>query len=311
MAQASLSLPERLDRPPFRGLARAAARIGLPAWFIAIDLLWLAKPDVLAIDSRHYQRAATGWLNGLNPWEVVEAGGGVYAGGPHTLLYYAPTSLLPFELSVALWMGLGIAASAWLVRRLGLPWWWFLFPPLFHATWNGNPQTISLALLVLGTTWGAVVAVGLKLYTALALVRRWRDLFVVGAVLAVSLLILPWQAYIDSGFGVSEHLGTAWNGSAWRFPILVPPTLLALWVLRRNGAEWLAVPAVLPGTQFYYVGMALPVVVRHPVLAALFAVPAPLLVPIVVMAWAAWTVWQPVRPGYSPGKGISAPSART
>lgn len=295
MAQASLTLPERLNRPPFSGLIRAAARIGLPAWFIAIDLLWLVKPDVLAIDARHYQRAASAWLAGGDPWAVVEGAGGVYAGGPHTLLFFAPTSLLPLDFSVALWMGLGFLAAVWLVRRFALPWWWLLFPPLFHAVWNGNPQTISLALLVLGTTWGAVVAVGLKLYTGLALLRRPRPIVIVGIALAVTLLVLPWRQYIDSGFGVSEHLGTAWNGSAWRFPILVVPTLLGLWVLRRDGAEWLAVPAVLPGTQFYYVGMAMPVVVNRPLLAALFAVPAPLLVPIVVMAWAAWKVWQERR----------------
>jgi hypothetical protein len=287
-----LSLPDRLKRPPFQGLATAASRIGLPAWFVAIDLLWLVKPGALAIDARHYQKAATVWLAGGDPWKVVEPGGGTYAGGPHTLLFYAPTSLLPFEVSVALWMGLGAAAAIWLVRHFGVPWWWVLFPPLFHAAWNGNPQTISLALLVLGTTWGAIIAVGLKLYTALALVRRPRALVVVGVVLAVALLVLPWQPYIDSGFGVSEHLGTAWNGSAWRFPILVPVTLVALWILRNDGAEWLAVPAVLPGTQFYYVGMAMPVAVRYPLLAVLFAVPAPLLVPLVVIGWAVLLVWR-------------------
>ncbi len=51
----------------------------------------------------------------------------------------------------------------------------------------------------------------------------------------------------------------------------MPPTLLALWVLRRDGAEWFAVPAAWPATQFYYVAMALPALVRRPLLAALLA----------------------------------------
>ena len=64
------------------------------------------------------------------------------------------------------------------------------------------------------------------------------------------------------GLGVASHLETAWNGSAWRFPILVLPTLVALWILRRKGAEWFAVPAVWPATQFYYVAMAMPALSR-------------------------------------------------
>ena len=54
-------------------LRLAAARIGLPAWFIAIDLLWVAKPAVLGIDARHYQRAASAWLAGADPWLVTES----------------------------------------------------------------------------------------------------------------------------------------------------------------------------------------------------------------------------------------------
>jgi hypothetical protein len=272
--------------PVIDRLRFAAARIGLPAWFVAIDLLWLAKPEVFAIDARHYQRAASAWLAGGDPWKVVEGGAGNYAAGPHTLLFYAPTSVLPLEVSAAVWMALGFVASLWLVRRLGLPIWWVLFPPLAHAIWNGNPQTIALALLVLGTPWGAVVAVGLKLYAALALATRPRTAVLVGIALLVSLVVLPWQLYLDDGLGVGDHLGTAWNGSAWRFPILVVPTLLGLWVLRRQGAEWFAVPAVWPATQFYYVGMALPAITDRPILAALLALPVPLMAPVVVMTLA-------------------------
>lgn len=272
--------------PSLKRFRIALERIGLPAWFVVIDLLWLAKPDVLAIDARHYQRAASAWLAGGDPWSVIEGAGGNYAAGPHTLLFYAPTSLVPLEVSMAIWMVLGLAAAVWLVRRLELPIWWVLFPPLAHAIWNGNPQTIALALLVLGTSWGAVVAVGLKLYAGLALVTRPRTLILVGIALAVTLLVLPWQLYLDAGLGVDEHLGTAWNGSAWRFPILLVPTLLGLWILRRRGAEWFAVPAVWPATQFYYVGMAMPAIVDRPILAAALALPVPLMAPIVVMVLA-------------------------
>jgi hypothetical protein len=267
-------------------LRLAFARVGLPAWFVVIDALWIAKPDALAIDARHYQRAASAWLAGGDPWAVTESGI-PYAAGPHTLLFYVPTSVLPVTVATWLWMTLGIAGSVWLVRRLGLPIWWLAFPPLFHSMWNGNPQTIALALLVQGSVLGAVIAVGLKLYAAIPLLARWRHLVIALAVLAVVTLVLPWQLYLDRGLGVGSHLQTAWNGSAWRIPVLVIPTLLALWVLRRRGAEWFAVPAVFPATQFYYVAMALPAIVGRPIVAALLALPMVLMTPLVVMGLAA------------------------
>lgn len=272
------------------GLRLAARRIGLPAWFAVIDLLWIVNPTALGIDARHYQRAADAWLSGGDPWKVTEHGI-AYSAGPHTLLFYAPTSLLPPGLSEIVWMALGIAASAWLVRRLKLPWWWIAFPPLAHSIWNGNPQTIALALLVYGGPIAAALAVGLKLYVGVPLLGRWRDLAVTAILLLVTLPLLPWQLYLHDGLGVANLAATSWNGSAWRFPILIPPTLLALWVLRERGAEWFAIPAVWPATEFYYVAMALPAVAGYPMLAALLALPMPLMTPIVVMVYAVWVHW--------------------
>ena len=268
------------------GRLRAAfARIGLPAWFVVIDLLWIARPDVLGIDARHYQRAASAWLAGGDPWSVTE-GGIPFAAGPHTLLFYAPTSVLPLSVAVALWMVLGVAAAVWMVRRLDIPIWWIAFPPLAHALWNGNPQSIALALLVAGGTIAAIAAVGLKLYAAVPLVFRPRRLVLVLVALAITLPLLPWQLYVADGFGVTSHLSSAWNGSAWRLPILIPPTLLGLWVLRHQGAEWFAVPAVWPATQFYYVSMAMPAVIAEPLAAAVLALPVPLMTSVLVMVLA-------------------------
>jgi hypothetical protein len=276
------------------GLRLAFGRIGLPAWFVAIDLLWITRLDTLGIDARHYQRAASDWLAGGDPWMTTEAGIR-YAAGPHTLLFYAPTSVLPLQLAVTLWFVVGVAAAGWTVRRFNVPIWWIAFPPLFHSIWNGNPQTLVLALLVLGGTATSAVAVLIKLYAAVPLLVRPKTLLVALVVLVATLPILPWQQYLQDGLGISAHLDTAWNGSAWRIPILVPPTLVALWILRRNGGEWFAVPAAWPATQFYYVAMAFPAVVRRPILAWMFALPVPLLVPVVVIALAVLKVWREGR----------------
>ena len=164
-------------RRAFDGLAAGDGRIGLPAWFVVIDLLWIAKPDVLGIEPDHYQRGATTWLAGGDPWAVTAVGGIPYAAGPHTLLFYAPTSVLPLHgLDMAIWVSGRCrrrrsgssescelaAGGSWPSRRCCM------------AIWNGNPQTIALALLVQGSLVGAVAAVGLKLYAAVPLVTRWR-----------------------------------------------------------------------------------------------------------------------------------------
>ncbi len=208
---------------------RALERVGLPAWFLAIDLLWIAKPETFAIDARHYQRAASAWLAGGNPFAVTEVGV-PYVSGPHTLLFYAPTSLVPLSVAVAFWMAIGVAAAVWTVRKLDVPIWWIAFPPLAHALWNGNPQSVVVALLVSGGMVAAVAAVGLKLYVGLTLAFRPKQLVVAGVVLAASTLFVPWQQYLAASGEISDHVATAWNGSAWRIPLLIAPTLVALWV---------------------------------------------------------------------------------
>jgi hypothetical protein len=278
---ASLGRPtDRMDR-----LRLALAQIGLPAWFVVIDLLWVVKPITLAIDARHYQRAASTWLAGGNPWAVYEYDV-PYLSGPHTLLFYAPTSVLPLTGAVVTWMLVGFLAAVWVVRRLGLPMWWIAFPPLFHAIWNGNPQTLMLALLMVGTPIASSAAAAIKLYAFVPLLFRPTQLLVAGIVVALTLPLFPWHLYLASGSDVSDRLMDSWNGSAWRIPVLLVPTLLALWVLRKRGAEWWSIPAVWPATQFYYVSTVLPVVARRPVLAALTALPVPLMVPIIVMGLA-------------------------
>lgn len=266
-------------------LRLALDRIGLPAWFVVIDLLWIANPVAIGIDARHYQRATDAWLRGGDPWAVTESGI-PFAAGPHTLLLYAPTSVLPLWASVALWTALGVAATVWTVRRLRLPAYWLLFPPLLHAMWNGNPQSIALALLLAGGPIAASIAVVIKLYAGVPLLGRWRDLVAAAIVLLVTLPLVPWQLYLADGLGIGSHLQTAWNGSAWRFPVLIPVVAIALWILRRRGAEWFAVPALFPATQFYYVAMATPAIGGRRVIAALLALPMVLMVPLVVVGLA-------------------------
>ena len=117
-------------------------------------------------------------------------------------------------------------------RRSG--WWPARSPPCGSCAGSGYPsggcssrrcsmrygtgirRSIALALLVAGGPVAASLAVGLKLYAGVPLLGRWRDLVIALIVLLVTLPLVPWQLYLDQGFGVGSHLQTAWNGSAWR-----------------------------------------------------------------------------------------------
>ena len=275
------------------GLRAAVARIGLPAWFVAIDLLWVAKPDVLGVDARHYQRAASVWLAGGNPWAVTE-GGIPYAAGPHTLLFYAPTAWLPIAASTTLWMAIGLAASVWLVRRLGLPLWWVLFPPLTHAIWNGNPQTFMLALLVAGTAVAGALAAAVKLYAVLPLAFHPRRLVFALVALAVTLPLLPWAGLSRRRIQRRIAPYDCLERQRLAVPVAAPADAARAVGPARRGGEWFSVPAVFPATQFYYVSTALPALVGRPAIAALLALPVPLLTPIVVIVLAVGAVRGPV-----------------
>jgi hypothetical protein len=279
------------------GLRAAAARIGLPVWFTAIDVAWIADLDALAWDARHYQRAATEWLAGGNPWSVTE-GSFPYAAGPHTLLFYAPTSVLPLEVATWMWMGIGLGAALWAVRWLRLPVWWVLFPPLAHAIWNGNPQTLVVLGLVAAHPLGSALAAVAKLYALVQLFFRPRHLLVAALALVLTAPFVPWLEFLRQSGAISAHLGTAWDGSAWRAPVLVPLVVLALWVLRRHGGEWLSIPALWPATQFYYVSTVLPLAARRPLIGAVLALPAPLMVPIVALFLAGERILRERRSGH-------------
>ena len=270
-------------------LSRAAERIGLPAWFVALDLLmptWTGA--TVGVDSRIYQAATITWLAGGDPWKVEQLGV-PYAAAPWNLLTYVPTSLLPLDVSVALWMLLGLLAAVAVLRRLGLPLWWLAFPPLVQALWNGNDQPIVLAGLLIGGGWGVTVATAMKLYAIVPAVLgyRWREVALCASVLLVAAVALPWGSYLSHDAAVSDIATHAWNGSATAFAPLIPFTVAALLVLRNEGWEWFAIPAVWPGTQPYYSIFAIPALTNR-WMAAAFALPVPLVPPLAVVGYAAY-----------------------
>jgi hypothetical protein len=270
------------------GLWLALKDVALPVWFVTVyHVFWIFNPWAFGIDARLYQTATSVWLAGGDPWATT-ANGVPFAAAPWSLLMYAPTAWLPLEVAAGLWIALGAIAAIWTIRFLELPLWWLLFPPLMQALWNGNAQPIVLAALLIRSPFGVTVAGMLKLYGLVPalLALRWRQLAIAAALLAVTVPFLPWSLWVEHHFGFDAVAGHTWNGSAWQFPPLWPLAAIAIWLLRGHGAEWLAIPALWPGTQPYYHVFAMPALVGRPWLAAALALPLLGLAPVAIVAYA-------------------------
>jgi len=243
----------------------------LATWFIVISAMRLViiGPGGPGFDGRLYRSAAVAWLGGADPWQVVQ--GGVYFGAPPpSLLPMIPFALVPEAVGVGALLVLGVVASAWAIRRLGLPLWWLAFPPLVDGMWNANPHVLVLPLILAGVSPLATIV---KVYAAVvpAVRLELRALALTAVALVVTAPFVPWAVYLSERQTISERLErTAGGGlSVWAIdqpllPIAVVLALLALAVLVRRDREraaWLAMPAFWPWTQWYYSSFAIPAVV--------------------------------------------------
>ncbi len=277
--------------------ARRAWPIVLFAWFAwqteeRISLL-VTRQFPLGIDARIYYRGVVAWLHGGNPWDALVAVGANtyhYAGSPVTTVLLAPAGLLSEEAFTAVWLVLTWVAAVWTLRRLHLPIWWLLFPPISEALFSGNPQLIVLALILADRSWLAAVGTALKVYAFVPLAGegRWRAIGLAVVVNGSTMLIAPglWARYVNLLPMISGRI-EAESGqgfSAFYFPVFLGAAVVALIVLavrNRRAAGWLAVPAIWPASQFHYSTMALPVM--SPLLAVFLAIPTPRLPPQVIV----------------------------
>jgi hypothetical protein len=167
---------------------------------------------------------------------------------------------------------LAVVASFWMLRKLGLPWWWITFPPLVDNLWNGNPQLFLIPLLLGPAAWLAPIV---KAYAVVPLVIQFRvrTLAITALVGLITLPILPWATFIGHLSTTTAVLSEQSQGgmSAWIFPVLVPFAVIALFVMGRQRASWWFVPALWPSTQWYYSLMAMPALT--PITAAILAAP--------------------------------------
>jgi hypothetical protein len=248
------------------------ANIALATWFVSLSFLRLTVLwSDRGADIRLYLAGTREWLAGGDPWSV-HFGTFHFAAAPPSLLPMVPFALMPEPLAIALLTVLAVVASFWMLRKLGLPWWWIAFPPLVDNLWNGNPQLFLVPLLLGPAAWLAPIV---KAYAVAPLIIQFRvrTLAITALVGLITLPILPWAEFIAHLSTTTGFLSEQSQGgmSAWFIPILVPFCAVALVVMGRQRASWWFVPALWPSTQWYYSLMAFPALT--PLTAAILAAP--------------------------------------
>jgi len=303
------------------GRATVAAQVTLALWFAynawqAIEGIfwqWPAHLDTVGVDGRLYYRAAQMWLSGGDPWTASTATNtwpvsGAYihelfAAPPPTVIAFVPFVWIPETLFVVGWLGLTVAAAVYTIRRLRLPTYWLLFPPMVTGIVSGNPHVVCLAMLLCSSKWLPALAAPMKAYAVIPMVieRQWRALALLAVVGAASVVLFwpLWSQYRAEAATIQAWMsgpGTDGGFSAARDPRLFALTAVALGLLAlfdRRAAGWLAVPALWPATQYFYATFALPL--RSPWLMAALAYSKPkeaAVVPWVIVAYAVCRIVQ-------------------
>ena len=306
-----VEMARRLYRSPLLMRVASAALFvwfAYQAWLTVAGVFtdWPFHFDTVGIDGRLYYRAAATWVAGGDPWTAFTTSNTwppssgfvhfLFTGPPPTVLAFVPFVWIPEDAFVVGWLGLSVAAAVYTTRRLHLPLWWMLFPPLVSGLAVGNPQIVCLALLVSGSTWLQSLAAPMKAYAVFPMIgeRQWRALTVLAVGVVVSVIIFwpLWQTYAADYSKVQDWLvGFTGGGySATRDPRLFAITAAsigALLLLDYRAAFWLAVPALWPASQYFYATFAMPL--RSPWLVFVLAAagtPNASLVPWTIVAYA-------------------------
>lgn len=292
-------MTERIEGFDRRRALRIAGQLALAVWFAywgwqTIRPYFEVFPyhlDLIGFDARIYLHGGQAWLAGGDPWTAFAlqhswSSGAAdvpyyFTGPPPTVLAFAPFAWLPDGAFTAGWMALTIGSALYTFRRLHLPYWWVMFPPMAQAVFVGNPHVVCLALLLSGSSVLQALAPAAKAYAVLPMIgeRQWRALGIIAVAGALSVIVF-WPLWLQ--YAVDYPQVQAWISNAtWggfsatrdlRLFAIVAAALAALAVIDFRAAGWLAVPALWPAAEYFYATFALPL--RSPWLAAALAVPA-------------------------------------
>ena len=314
LARVATTALDSWDRVLPERVRRTAANWGLAISFLVVTVERTSSAfrlGTLAVDLRIYRAAAAAALHGGDPW----AAGAVdftFAAPPPALLPYLPAAVLPEELAILAYGVLSVVAAVAALRAVGLPMWWLLFPPLAESLVVLNSDVLVIALLLCGGRW-AFASIVLKVYAIVPLLleRRWAAVVVGGLVCAVTLPLAP--RFIADRELIASALDAQSSGglSAWGTWLMVP-TILALLILWRREAAWLAVPALWPYTQLHYNLLALPIAATSPPIAFLLSFAVWPLPAVATIAYALWRLLARYALDAAPGRaGAAKPAPST
>lgn len=204
--------------------------LGFFALTIVVIYKYVLSPKWLGLDASLYTAATGAWLSGLNPWDVSQDG--VYfAAPPPSLLPYVAFVWMPAGLVSLVVVAISVGLAVLTIRTLRLPFWWLAFPPLVDGVLVGNANVAVLALLVLASGRLAPLAVFLKIYALIPMIgeRRWRQVGITVALLAASLLVLPWGSWFAQLDRINTNLElTSATTSVFGQPVLMAIGVVAL-----------------------------------------------------------------------------------
>jgi hypothetical protein len=235
-----------------------------------------------------YHAAAQVWLDGGDPWGSAYAttfGPQILIAPPTSLAPYLLTAWLPVGAATWVWVVVGAVAAFLAVRALHLAVWWTLFPPLIFDVFWGSIDPILLLFLVAGPRWFAGFC-KVTFIPAIVAERAWRDLLILGTLLALSLAVMPWGTFLRHLPDFVEPTIAQTNGgtSAASFPLLALATAVALAVLGWRRGWYLLVPALWPLNAAGYSIVSMPVLGPLPLIAAAIAIPIPCVGPVAIIA---------------------------
>ena len=272
----------------------------------------------LGRDFRIYRDGALAILSGGNPWAAADHWNGTdwhFAALPPAAQLFVPVALVSEGLGMALFVAISAAVAFLALRRLGLPAWWLLFPPLTEGLIAANPQILLFGLLIVGGPLARAGATALKVYAIVPIVarREWRAFAMTAALFGLSLAIGTglWATYVSEFGAISARVTQESQGGVSATLLLDPRVfgkalpadgivrllpgvalygLIALLVLGAamrdvRAAGWLAVPLLWPAAEYHLATLAIPAARRVPIWIIAVATPPTYLLGLILLAY--------------------------
>ena len=279
----------------------------LPLWFAAWSLVRLQQLGLFdgdwtwfGRDFRIYRDAGLAILHGTDPWAAADHWNGQdwhFAAPPTAAQAFVPFALLPETLGLAVFLALTVGVFAFAMRRLRLPLWWLLFPPVAEGLGAANPQILVFGLLIVGAPAvaapiGRAIASAIKVFAVVPVVarREWRGLVAVAVIFGLSVVAAPdlWSTYLSRFGEIGARLASESHGGVSAALVLDPKVFgtllgtsetvarlaglalfglivaLVLLVAIRDvpSAGWLAVPLLWPAVEYHAAAFVVPVARR-------------------------------------------------